>query len=174
MNNPQGVFGSRIAETFCLSSRTIRSEIKEINDLEEIISSSKKKGYYVAAEQVEQVRALLYKQQSRQKNDKTEKRIFILLGILSFRESVGLYDVCEEVHFSEQTIKADIGKLGEMIAQMDIPIKVVAANNQITLEYEEWAIRKLYNKIFTKYTYLHGFADISNKLTSYLRMMSLL
>lgn len=156
MNNPQGIFGSRIAETFCLSSRTIRSEIKEINLRENIISSSQKKGYFIATEQMEKVRQLLYTQQSGQKNDKTEERIFILFGILAFRESVDLYDLCEEVHFSEQTIKGDIRELQEMIAEMRIPITLVSFNNRISMEYEEGTIRKLYHKMYRKYTYLHG------------------
>lgn len=167
MNNPQGVFGSRIAETFYLSSRTIRSEIKEINDREDIISSSKKKGYFIAVEQMEKVRQLIYKQQSGQKNDNTEKRVFILLGILSFRESADLYDLGDELHFSDQTIKSDVGKLQKMIVQMNIPIKVVSFNNRITLEYEERAIRKLYNKIFIKYTCLHGSTILRELLYDY-------
>ncbi|MDO4473198.1 MAG: PTS sugar transporter subunit IIA [Eubacteriales bacterium] len=113
LNNVQGVTGAKLAEYMGVSSRTIRNEIGEINQSwgnDDVICSSRKKGYYIDGQQIEAVREHLSLEHKEENASNAGDRGWIILGMTLESGRVNLFDLEDVLHLSQPAIYKEIVK----------------------------------------------------------------
>ena len=123
LSEDQPITGEQLAKRFNVSARTIRSDVKALNemfapyDLE--IESSRQHGYYLKKE----VRNsnLLEKMMQQQEwlgdipNTPEERMVFILLKLASTQDSISMEKLASEIYVSKATINYDVKKIIELL-----------------------------------------------------------
>ena len=144
-----------ISEYFQVSERSIRYDIKEIN--EEFINSKNTniieltEGKLVSNINKEELTSLIKNMLPQKYIFTSEERIEILLPeILLFREKFTLQALSDELLISKATLRKDIKDMNEKIKEFDVKIDI--NNNQgYILTGEESSIRQLMINILHKY-----------------------
>ena len=144
-----------ISEYFQVSERSIRYDIKEIN--EEFINSKNTniieltEGKLVSNINKEELTSLIKNMLPQKYIFTSEERIeILLLEILLFREKFTLQALSDELLISKATLRKDIKDMNEKIKEFDVKIDI--NNNQgYILTGEESSIRQLMINILHKY-----------------------
>lgn len=150
-NNSQGIHGSRIAELLSVSSRTIRHDIGEINDIWNgkcLIESSKRSGYYIHERYSTYIRDFLFSQRQ-ESNDKfsNENRNYAIIGMLLFEEYLEIDEIAERLYLSEQTVYKEINKIQQLLKEKYSIDIVKTSYGKAWIELDEIKIREMMFKI---------------------------
>lgn len=142
----KGVHGSVIADALSVSSRTIRNEITEINNIykKSLILSNNKTGYSVNEELITEIKLFL--------NDADDRedgllRSYEILGKVLFDPELQLEDLSEIMNYSSQTIRKDIQKLDQhLLSQYQISL-IEIESEKVKIKSSEEEIRETLFKI---------------------------
>ncbi|PAE12336.1 hypothetical protein CHI02_09855 [Niallia circulans] len=111
LQNSDGfVTGNDISEQLNISSRTVRNDIKDLNDNYLIgarIISNKRQGYQLEGELVG------FKQ--RHHIEFEERAFYIVKALLDTKEWTTYEQLSQMIYFSPQTIRSDIQRISQMI-----------------------------------------------------------
>ncbi len=113
LNNVQGVTGTKLAEYLEVSSRTIRSEISEINRIWKnngIIRSSRQRGYFIETADMDSVRDYLLSGKQENSMEEVSDRGWTILGIVLKTGQADIFDLGEELALSEPAIYKEINR----------------------------------------------------------------
>lgn len=142
-----------------VSSRTIRNEIKEINQMfsEPCILSSKGSGFYLN----DQINVNEYLSVN---EDAVElhRNFEILKELLSVSE-INFYELADALYISESTLQKGIMELNDIIAKRNINIQIKRHNNNIYLDGNEEARRQA-----STYFLMHEINEYDFDLNNYL------
>lgn len=119
LEHEQGIRGEDLAATLSVSSRTIRTEIREINkSLKEGIQiySNKRNGYYISESHIDQFKNILLCQKS---TSFKADRMYVMLGYLLFDDDVDILDLAEQLNISLQTTKKELIRLRDLLKASD-------------------------------------------------------
>lgn len=162
MNNVSGITGDKLAKYFGVSSRTIRNDILQINSALNggqllcrtekrktcpSIKASKRKGYYITQEDVEEFRALL-KGGDRINVIAPHNRGYAIMGHALEEGSCNLYDLEEELFLSQTALREEVLKLRRMLGdKMDLSPLILEGNQVRIVENEEKVRLSIFNII---------------------------
>lgn len=159
LENPKGIIGRRLAELCQVTSRTIRTDIAEINTYGKYkIIADKQLGYRI--EEVHQlnedVLPSIYP---------SSRLIYIFQRL--FEGNVSLEELINTLYVSETTLQTDISKIKKLISAYP-DLKLVRQKGSLTLNGSEFVKRKLYknllstelNQQFQKEQIAQWYADI--------------
>lgn len=152
LKNTSGITGSKIGEELAVSSRTIRSDISQINstltNIEMIISSSHKNGYYINLEYVEKIQEILNKERDLNSDYHLDDyRDFIILGKILFEGKQNIYDLSEILFVSTRTIYKVVRGLQEKMASKYFFNGIKFEKEYVFIKASEEEIRKLIFKL---------------------------
>lgn len=149
VGNVQGIFGSKIADSLQVSSRTVRGEIQAINALWKEkckIQSSHQYGYYFEDKDLTFVRNLLHQSKHNQSSCE-ENRILAMLGILLHKGETDIYEISEIMYLSVPSIQRGCAKLKGYLKKEYQIEPVVLHGEHIVINLDEEDIRKLMMRI---------------------------
>lgn len=141
---PNGISGNQLAEHLGVSTRSVRNYVKDLNNnyLQGAqIEASPERGYVLDG----QITSITETGQL-----EFEQRAFFILKYLMANSEVTTYeDLAEQLHYSPQTIRSDIYRIQELIAeeQRDVKLQVIIFKG-VSLEGDELAIRSLLDSFF--------------------------
>lgn len=111
LNNVQGVTGTKLAEHLEVSSRTVRNEISEINRIWEsgsVIKSSRQRGYFIEATDMESVRDYFLSKGNGKAEEAVSDRGWMILGMVLKTGQADIYDIADKLALSEPAIYKEI------------------------------------------------------------------
>ncbi|EFB72533.1 BglG family transcription antiterminator [Providencia rustigianii] len=135
-----------LAKLFSVSTRTIRSDINEINELIEAHSAhivyERGRGYRLKIENAEQFSAFTQQNDNNSNIPRTSKERIdaLLLKLLMLSLPVKLDDIAEEWFVSRSTIQQDMGAVREHLHKYQVQLESIP-HQGIRLSGSEWAIR---------------------------------
>lgn len=150
------VFGSEIAASLGISTRTLRTEMRIINEyLEELsitIHSSPRSGYWLSR----QDRTLLTQQiPSNVPNSlptlAEEREIYLYFRLLTAEDYLTMDTLANELYTSKTTISRDIHSMMDLINAVNGISLKISRKNGIILQGEEQCIRRLISGILLYY-----------------------
>lgn len=159
LNTKSDITGSYLCNILGVSARTIRSDIKELNDMLTIHGAkivSNKKGYTIEVFSEQQFRLFLSKDQ----NEKSKQAVFtfdradfiierLLINELQGIEAVTQNDLADELHMSLSSLKNDMRLARIKLAKFNVFIEK-KGNRGIALIGSEERIRStIHSYIFT-------------------------
>lgn len=113
LNNVQGVTGAKLSEYLGVSSRTIRTEISEINRVwkdGDLIRASRRSGYSIDEQKLDAVRGCLMSGNTSQSENPFSRGASILGIVLETGES-DIFTVGERLALSETAVYKEVVKL---------------------------------------------------------------
>lgn len=133
--NVDGIFGSDISYRLCVSTRTIRSDIKLINEYLKkydcSIISSTQKGYYFKTTHLDiigEVITTLTKAEHIEID--VNARTYLLLGEIMFKPPQSISELSDNIFVSPQTIYKDIKNL-QKLSKSKINVDFIYIKNEI-------------------------------------------
>jgi transcriptional antiterminator len=138
--------GGEISEQLNVSSRTVRNDIKDLNDNYLIgakIISNKRQGYHFSGELVG------FKQQ--QQIEFEERAFYIVKALLEQKEYTTYDALSQMIYYSSQTIRSDVQRISQAIASQKRHLSVEALVFQgIRLKGDEFDKRLLLGSLIGK------------------------
>jgi lichenan operon transcriptional antiterminator len=132
---------SEISKKLDVSDRTIRDDIKLINEIISEhnlrIESSRGKGYRIREKDKKFFSKLISIEQGKVPILPEERIKFIIERLLAQREGVDLFYLAEEMLVSEQTIELDIKRIKNILKDKHLGLKISRKNNRFFIEGEE-------------------------------------
>ena len=113
LNNVQGITGTKLAEYLEVSSRTIRSEIGEINRAWKdgnIIKSSRKQGYYIEETDLSAVRSYFLSEGQEKREEEVKDRGWMILGMVLKAGRADIFDVENELALSQPAVHKEVSR----------------------------------------------------------------
>lgn len=148
---PDWVTATYIADTFHVSTRTIRNYIKQVNALYPDLIESSYKGYRLYPNNdYELIQPI-------QKEDNRERQIYILKRLVNASNNISVYDLADELYISDSQFNRDLNSVKDILSQFHIQIE--RQRNHIALVGEELNKRKLINNLITTES-MNGFLSI--------------
>lgn len=163
MNNVSGITGDKLAKYFGVSSRTIRNDILQINSALSgslslcqtegrtaypSIKASKRIGYYITQEDMEDFRAVLEGGDDRAWVIAPHNRGYAILGHALENGSCNLYDLEEELFLSQTALREEVQKLRKMLEdKMDWTVLFLEGSQVRIVENEEKIRLSIFNII---------------------------
>lgn len=141
---PAGISGNQLAEHLGVSTRSIRNYVKDLNNnyLQGAqIEASPEHGYVLDG----QITSITETGQL-----EFEQRAFFILRYLMMNSKVTTYEnLADQLHYSPQTIRSDIYRIQELIAeeQRDVKLQAIIFKG-VVLEGDELAMRSLLDSFF--------------------------
>lgn len=141
---PNGISGNQLAERLGVSTRSVRNYVKDLNNnyLQGAqIEASPERGYVLDG----QITSITETGQL-----EFEQRAFFILRYLMMTSEVTTYEtIADQLHYSPQTIRSDIYRIQELIAeeQRDVKLQAIIFKG-VLLEGDELAIRSLLDSFF--------------------------
>lgn len=138
-NTNNWVVSSEIARKLHISSRTVRNEINNINDLYEnpIIISQKGKGYSLNSSV----------KNSRNVGTITQvmiKRQLLILKTILLCKEIDFYELADRMFISETTLEKEIIAINEIIQEKNVSLIIKRKNNKLFFEGSEESKRKIH------------------------------
>ncbi|PMD67953.1 BglG family transcription antiterminator [Companilactobacillus nuruki] len=143
-----GISGNQLADSLGVSTRSIRNYVKDLNNnyLQGArIEASPEHGYVIKG----QITSITETGQL-----EFEQRAFFILRYLMMRTDITTYEnLAEKLHYSSQTIRSDIYRIQELIAEEQRNVRLQAIIFKgVMLEGDELAIRSLLDSFFNPNT----------------------
>ena len=113
LNNVQGVTGTKLAEYLEVSSRTIRSEIGEVNRAWKngsIIKSSRQRGYFIEESDIPSVRAYFLSEAHGKMGEETAQRGWTILGMVLETGRADIFDIGNALALSQPAMYKEISR----------------------------------------------------------------
>lgn len=141
---PNGISGNQLAERLGVSTRSVRNYVKDLNNnyLQGAqIEASPEHGYLLDG----QITSITETGQL-----EFEQRAFFILQYLMTSSEVTTYEnIADQLHYSPETIRSDIYRIQELIAEEQRNVKLQAIIFKgVVLEGDELAIRSLLASFF--------------------------
>lgn len=157
------ITSSQLAKLLHISSRTLRNEVKEINEMyPSLIMSIKGSGY-----QLDYQHAWFTMQQDN--TFENTSYLFILKQILA-HEEMDYYALAEQLYISESTLDKQIISMNEIINRRDDQIRIERKNNKLFINGNEEQRRQVYtylmNHEMDQYNFnLSNYKDFFNTIS---------
>lgn len=146
LDNESYMTASQLAALLNVSERSVKNYISEINNLENGIVISSRKGYTIVEEKAKE---LLYDTSQQLPQTSSERVNYIITKIITNDangdKKTDLYELADNLHVSYETIKKDLPKVKNRFLEFDLVLS--SSNSYITLEGEEIDKRKLLSMI---------------------------
>ncbi len=145
LNNVQGVRGEKLSEYLEVSSRTIRNEIGEINRSWKngtIIQSSKKRGYYIEAGDLDSVREYLFSERHSRSEKELLDRGWLILGMVLETGKKDIFEIGEALSLSEAAVYKEAVKFRKYLLEEYSCELLRIGSERIWIEEEERKIRQ--------------------------------
>lgn len=141
---PNGISGNQLAENIGVSTRSVRNYVKDLNNnyLQGAqIEASPEHGYILKGQitSITETGQLEFEQRA----------FFILRYLMMSTEATTYEELADKLHYSPQTIRSDIYRIQELIAeeQRDVKLQAIIFKG-VLLEGDELAIRSLLDSFF--------------------------
>lgn len=135
---------TQLAEQLKLSKRSIITYVKKINESYPGLIVSSNKGYRLDPAQLRRMREQEDPSPAGDVSDRTARLIQHLLS--GYRDTINIYQACNDLHYSESTIRADLYKIQETCRELGLELRL--SGNTATLSGSEPTKRRLYFQIF--------------------------
>lgn len=145
LNNISGVSGKKLSEFIGVSSRTVRSDINDINSssqMGEIIISSRNRGYFILEESIDEIRRILSETEGELEYSREERGLRIL-GIVLNNKGADIYEISEEMGLSESVVYREITNLNNNLYKGFSNCFLSVTSGKAILKGDEYSIRRL-------------------------------
>lgn len=145
LNNVQGVTGTKLAEYLEVSSRTVRSEISEINRFWKnggIIRSSRQRGYFIETADMDSVRDYLLSGKQENTKEEVSDRGWTILGIVLKTGQADIFDIGEELALSEPAMYKEINRFQKKLLSEYQSELLRMSGDRIWIDEDETKLRQ--------------------------------
>lgn len=138
--------GKELSKLLSVSDRTIRNDIKKINELEnkDIIISSKKYGYRLNED-------FLNNSYIKNTNDLEKRKSSILMYLLRSKDNASYSDLLENLYISDASLNSCITEINNYISKFN-NISIKRDKDKLYFDGSEQSIRLLYKDLLFKET----------------------
>lgn len=147
-----------LANKLRVSSKTIRNEIKEINQSFSTPCILMQKGSGFTLDKDHAVCATLFEEENLELN-----RNFEVLKVLLSKGKVNFYELADSLYISETTLQKSIHELNEIIAKRNLDIEIKRKNNNLYFDGNEEARRHA-----STYFLMHEINEYNFDLNNYM------
>ena len=155
LNSVQGITGTKLAEYLEVSSRTIRSEIGEINRAWKdgnIIKSSRKQGYYIEETDLSAVRSYFLSEGQEKREEEVKDRGWMILGMVLKAGRADIFDVENELALSQPAVHKEVSRFQKKLRQEYQSGLLQMSGDRLWIEGEEADIRQTLFRIIKNET----------------------
>ncbi len=145
LNNVQGVTGTKLAEYLEVSSRTIRSEIGEVNRAWKngnIIRSSRQRGYFIEEKDIPSVREYFLSEGNRKAGDEAEERGWMIFGMVLETGHADIFDIGNALALSQPAMYKEISRFQKKLLSEYHCELLQMSGERIWIENDEVKIRQ--------------------------------
>lgn len=152
-------YGNKLAEKFSVTDRTIRNDIKwinqELSEFEVYISANKKDGYYISGDCFAKIRdkKILQKIASQFDFDipetQNERMVYLLFGML-FGNKYTQEDIEELLYLSPSVVYGDLKEMEKWLNSRRIGLVLQKNDGLYSISEEESDVRSLISGIYTQ------------------------
>ncbi|WP_086350645.1 BglG family transcription antiterminator [Candidatus Enterococcus clewellii] len=139
MGNQELMTANSLSEALDVSSKTVRNDIQQINNMFQtsVIESKVGKGYFVHDPHHHLDNFMI--------ENEPQNLQFELLNRIIDGQDTGFYELADEFFISESTLDRIVKELNRVIAQRDESLCVVRKHNRLLIEGEEEQKRQIFN-----------------------------
>ncbi len=155
LNNVQGVTGTKLAEYLEVSSRTIRSEIGEINRAwadGNIIQSSRRRGYYIEETDLAAVRSYFLSAGHDKGEEEVADRGWMILGMVLEAGRADIFDIGNVLALSQPAVYKEISRFQKKLLSEYQCELLRMSGDRIWIENDEAKIRQTLFRIIKNET----------------------
>lgn len=155
LNNVQGVTGAKLAEYLEVSSRTIRSEIGQINQAWKdgsIIKSSRKRGYYIDEMDLGAVRSYFLSSEQEKREEEVADRGWMILGMVLEAGRADIFDVANALALSQPAVYKEVSRFQKKLLSEYQCELLRMSGDRIWIENDEARIRQTLFRIIKNET----------------------
>lgn len=150
-NHQEWMTSKQLAAVLNVSDRTIRSDIKIINEKrkEPLIESNMQKGYKLAADALDylsQNTPMSVREYTQVPQTSETRCVYIIQKLLFETKELNLVELEEQIHVSGYTINRDIKKIRELLKD-DPNLQLIRSGKCISLKGYELSKRRLYKRL---------------------------
>lgn len=150
-NHQEWMTSKQLAAVLNVSDRTIRSDIKIINEKrkEPLIESNMQKGYKLAADALDylsQNTPMSVREYTQVPQTSETRCVYIIQKLLFETKELNLVELEEQIHVSGYTINRDIKKIRELLKD-DPNLQLIRSGKCISLKGDELSKRRLYKRL---------------------------
>ncbi|RAX24099.1 hypothetical protein DRB06_01520 [Actinomyces sp. Z5] len=143
---PRPFSSGELAARLAVSTRTIRNYVTAANERYGRVITASHSGYRLDACALE--RARMRPAPAGSRDDGPEARLAHILRVLVAAQGpVSVFELAEQLHVSDSTIEADLGKARPLVAQFGL--RLARDHERLSLQGEEAAQRRLMRRILT-------------------------
>lgn len=144
------VTSKELADSMKVSSRTIRNDIHDMNELlaplQVTIISAQSKGFYIAASDSERIREL--RRSDTAFFSRSERIRYLVFRLCRSTEPLNLYDLEDEVYLSHTALLSDFKQIQRKYSYEPPYIKMIIRGDEVSLEQDEEKIRSVLLNMF--------------------------
>lgn len=139
INNHDMMTASSLSEALSVSSKTVRNDIRQINNMFQttVIESKSGRGYFIQDPDHHLDEFLT--------EDEPQNLQFELLNRIIDEQDTGFYELADEFFISESTLDRIVKELNRVIAQRDESLCIIRKNNRLLIEGKEEQKRQIFN-----------------------------
>ncbi|MDE7310022.1 MAG: PTS sugar transporter subunit IIA [Eubacterium sp.] len=156
LNHVQGVTGTKLAEYLEVSSRTVRSEIGEINRAWKdgnIIKSSRKRGYYIEETDLDAVRSYFLSEGQEKREEEVADRGWMILGMVLEAGRADIFDIGSVLALSQPAMYKEISRFQKKLLSEYQCELLRMSGDRIWIENDEAKIRQMLFRIIKNETH---------------------
>ena len=157
---PDWTSSTKLASSLGISKRSVKTYIADINSMEKELIVSSKKGYRV---DIEKLAPFLNSLQKTTPQTSKERAEYVLKSLVNADGPLNVFDLSDELYISEVTLKGDLRKVKNRLAEHSLELKM--SGDLLEIVGQEKSKRKLMSSILYSETSDH-FLDIE-KLKSF-------
>ena len=146
LNNKEWSSSNEIISTFNISTRTVRTIIKTINNDREIILSSQR-GYKINNEYRDYVKSLIIdnKRTLNEIDNSEQRQEHIIKKLFIANKAINFYDLIDDLYVSDSTLNSDLVNLRKRLKTYQLTLN--RKKDIISINGEEKQIRKLMSDV---------------------------
>lgn len=155
LNHVQGLTGTKLAEYLEVSSRTVRSEIGEINRAWKdgsIIKSSRKRGYYIEETDLAAVKSYFLSEGQEKREDEVADRGWMILGMVLEAGRADIFDIGSVLALSQPAVYKEISRFQKKLLSEYQCELLRMSGDRIWIENDEAKIRQTLFRIIKNET----------------------
>ena len=150
LNSISGAYANEIAEIASITTRTLRNEIREINNAfqgDEIIKSDNIRGYFIPDDKLDSVRSLLFERKSNYEIT-DDSRALTIIGYL-LEDSQNRFELADKLFISEQTLYRNFSSLKTTL-QTKYEVELSQKGDEYSFDLPEFDIRRFVYRLIQK------------------------
>ncbi|GAA0078837.1 BglG family transcription antiterminator [Clostridium sp. CTA-5] len=144
------ITAKKLSNMLGVSTRTIRNDISQINNLNKIqvICMLKSKGYYIKEHEI--VKKMLGEYREDIPSTVEERTSYIINKLLYRMDSIDIFDLADELMVSEYTIEKDLNRIKVLLKDENSNIEMRRISNKVFLDGTEKEKRSLLCRLILK------------------------